>query len=134
MDLSAYSGLTFWAKGDPAGQRTVQIMFQDAHTDPQGGFCNYLDSNSPTYCYNGFGVAVALTGTFARYTIDFASLQQNPKWGYRPTPDVFDIQHVYQLVFQMTAPACYTNEMCVGGAPPPDSFDVWIDDLYFVNK
>lgn len=134
VDLSAYSGVTFWAKGDLAGERTVQVMFQDAHTDPKGGFCNYLDSNSPDFCYNGFGSAIALTDTFARYTIAFDSLQQNPNWGYRPTPDVFDVQQVYQVNFQITAPACFTNERCVGGSPPPVTFDIWIDDLYFVNK
>jgi hypothetical protein len=133
VDLSTYSGITFWAKGDPAGERTVQIMFQDVHTDPRGGFCNYIDSSSPDFCYNGFGTGIALTDTFAQYTIDFRSLQQNPHWGYRPDPDVFDPQHVYQLVFQITAPACYTNEKCVGGSAPAVSFDFWIDDLYFVN-
>jgi hypothetical protein len=134
VDLSPYSGVTFWAKGDPAGARTIQVFFQDVHTDPRGGFCNYIDSHSSDFCYNGFGTAIALTDTFARYTIDFANLQQNPSWGYRPDPDVFDAQHVYQLVFQINAPTCYTNEMCVGGSAPPVSFDFWIDDLYFVNK
>jgi hypothetical protein len=133
VDLSSYSGITFWAMGDPAGARTIQVMFTDAHTDPRGGICNYVDSNSPDYCYNGFATTIALTDTFARYTVDFASLKQNPSWGYRPDPDVFDVQHVYELIFQIDAPICYQNEMCVGGAPPPVTFDFWIDDLYFVN-
>jgi hypothetical protein len=134
VDLSAYSGITFWAMGDPSGERTIQVMFTDSHTDARGGICNYLDSNSPNYCYNGFATTIALTDTFARYTVDFASLHQNLKWGYRPDPDVFDVQHVYQLQFEVVAPTCNTNEMCVGGAPPPVTFDFWIDDLYFVNK
>ncbi|MES1207485.1 MAG: hypothetical protein ABUS79_16235 [Pseudomonadota bacterium] len=134
VDLSAYAGVTFWAKGDPAGARTVQVMFLDSHTDARGGFCNYIDPNSPDFCYNGFTASIALTDTFSRYTIDFASLRQDPNWGYRANPDVLDVQHVYQIVFQITAPTCYTDEMCAGGAPPPVSFDIWIDDLYFVNK
>jgi len=133
VDLSAYSGVTFWAKGDLAGVRTVQVEFQDVHTDPRGGVCS-TDFNSPDYCYNGFTTTIALTDTFSRYTIDFASLQQDPKWGYHPIPDVLDVQHVYQLQFQITTPRCYPNFMCVGGAAPPVSFDFWIDDLYFVNR
>jgi len=38
------------------------------------------------------------------------------------------------VYFQLNAPTGYQNEMCVGGAPPPVTFDFWIDDLYFVNK
>jgi hypothetical protein len=135
VDLSAYSGVTFWAKAGPAGARTLQVLLQDVHTDPRGGFCNYhVDPSSPDACYNGFTATIALTDTFARYTIDFANLQQDPGWGYHPDPDVFDPQHVYQLIFQIVAPMCFPTEMCVGGSAPPVSFDVWIDDLYFVNK
>ena len=112
----------------------MQVIVTDSHTDPQGGSCNYVDSNSPDYCYNGFATTIGVTDTFARYTVDFASLKQAPNWGYHPDPDVFDLHHVYELYFQMSAPTCYPNEMCVGGAPPPVTFDFWIDDLYFVNK
>jgi hypothetical protein len=134
VDLSAYSGITFWAMGDPAGARTIQVQFQDRNTDPRGGICNYTDSNSPDYCYNGFAVAIGLTDTFTRYTIDFSSLRQDPTWGYRPDPDVFDVHDVYELQFQIVAPTCYQTQKCVGGSPPPVTFDFWIDDLYFVNK
>jgi hypothetical protein len=134
VDLSAYSGITFWAMGDPTGARTVQVMFQDRNTAARGGICNYSDSNSPDYCYNGFATTIGLTDTFTRYTIAFSSLQQNPNWGYRPNPDLLDLQHVHDIYFQINAPVCYVTEMCVGGAPPPVTFDFWIDDLYFVNK
>jgi hypothetical protein len=134
VDLSAYSGITFWAKGDLGGARTILVMFSDSHTDARGGICNYVDSNSPDFCYNSFGTTIDLTDTFARYTVDFASLKQDPTWGYHPDPDVFDVQHVYEIEFQIDAPTCYATEMCVGGAPPPVSFDFWIDDLYFVNR
>jgi hypothetical protein len=134
VDLSTYSGVTFWAKGDPTGVRTIQVKLQDVHTDPRGGFCNDADSTNPDACYNGFSTTIALTSSFAQYTIDFLSLQQDPRWGYRPHPDALDAQHVYQLAFEIFPPACYLNEMCVGGSPPPVSFDFWIDDVYFVNK
>ena len=106
----------------------------DANTDPRGAVCNHTNTTSPDFCYNGFSQTIALTDTFARYTIDFASLEQTPGWGYRPYPAVFDVKHVYQLVFQVNVPVCNMTEMCVGGSPPPVTFDFWIDDLYFVNK
>jgi len=134
VDLSAYSGVTFWAKGDPAGLRAVKVMFLDGNTDPRGGICNHTDTNSPDFCYNGFSQTIALTDTFAQYTVDFASLQQDPAWGYRPRSGVLDVHHVYQLVFQVDVPVCYPTQMCVGGSAPPVTFDFWIDDLYFVNK
>jgi hypothetical protein len=48
-----------------------------------------------------------------------------------PSPSMSSAIAVY---FQLNAPTCYQNEMCVGGAPSPVTFDFRIDDLYFVNK
>ena len=109
------------------------VQLFDVHTDPKGGNCNYTDPNSPDACYNGFATGIALTDTFAQYTIDFESLHQDPGWGYQPDPDVLDTQHVFQLIFQVNTPFCGQGEMSVGGQHPV-SFDFWIDDLYFVNE
>ena len=39
------------------------------------------------------------------------------------------------MAFEMDLPGCTASAttMCAGGAPAL-SFDIWIDDLYFVNK
>jgi hypothetical protein len=135
VDLSAYSGITFWAMAGGTVNNTIQVLFNDINTDPRGGICNSADPGSESNCYNGFAEDVALTDTLTQYTIDFSSLTQDPTWGYRPDPSVFDVQHVYQVVFEVHLPTCAAsaNVKCAGGGPP-GAFDFWIDDLYFVNK
>ncbi|HEY5090177.1 MAG TPA: hypothetical protein VIK30_09410, partial [Polyangia bacterium] len=79
---------------------------------------------------------VALTATFKQYTIDFSDLKQNPSWGYHSESGVLDLQHVFDLNFEVDLPSCSSDgaSMCAGGNMPAVSFDFWIDDLYFVNK
>ena len=135
VDIDAYSGLTFWAMADPGGAQTIRVQVSDRNTDPRGGVCNADDSASVHDCFNLFSAPVTLTDTFARYTIDFSSLQQDQTWGYRPDPDVPDLQHAFEISFAVDLPTCAPSatSMCAGG-PPSVSFDFWIDDIYFVNK
>jgi hypothetical protein len=135
VDLSAYTGITFWAMADPGATKTIQVQINDRDTDAQGGICNGANPGDTAACYNGFGTSFDLTDTLTRYTLDFASLAQDQTWGYRPNPDVLDLQHVSFIVFQVSLPACaYTSGVTCAGGPPAVSFDFWIDDLYFVNK
>lgn len=135
VNLSAYSGITFWAMADSAGAKTINVQLRDGNTDPRGGVCNAADPSGVGDCYNGFGIAVTLSDTQTRYTIAFSSLQQNPTWGYRPNPSVLDLQHVYGMIFEADLPFCTTNPnfKCAGGTSSL-TFDFWIDDLYFVNE
>jgi hypothetical protein len=136
VDLSAYSGITFWAMADPAGAKTLFVTLNDRNTDPHGGICNAADPSDTSDCYNGFGQAIALTGVFTRYTIEFSSLQQQEGWGYHPNPSVLDVRHVYGPSFQINLPPCPPDgtTVCASGNLSAVSFDFWIDDLYFVNK
>ena len=85
-------------------------------------------------CYNGFGVLLTLGDTFERYEVDFTELEQNPLWGYRPPSGAFDVEHVYGLAFQIDTPGgvCTPPTICLD--VPKLSFDIWIDDLYFVKR
>ena len=133
IDLSRYSGLVFWGMARrQAGSATLLVQFQDVNTDPRGNVCVPVPGN-PDECYNGFGVVLELDDTLRRYTLNFTDFTQDPTWGYRPMPSVMDFEHVYGLVFQMDTPggACPPNE-CVD--PNELRFDVWIDDLYFVER
>ena len=123
VDLSKFSGITFWAMADQnLDTATLQVRIQDKNTFPAAGAC--LDSDGGTAnCLDGFAATRDLTGTFKQYRIDFSELAQE-SWGFHPTPDTLDLHQVYALVFQMNAP---------DGASSL-SFDFWIDDLYFVNK
>jgi len=135
VDLTAYAGVTFWARAESPGGRNVRVQFNDVNTDPRGGVCQDQDSTASTYCYNGFGVRLELTDTFRQYTVDFAGFTQRAGWGYHP-PDGLDLSRVFTLSFEMDLPDCSASAttMCPGSGAPTLSFDVWIDDLYFVNK
>jgi len=111
----------------------LRVQVNDANTDPRGGICQELHSNASDYCYNGFGVPIALTDTFRQYTLDFSQFTQRAGWGYHP-PAGIDWSHVYTMAFELDLPGCSSaTNMCPGGAPTL-SFDVWIDDVYLVNK
>jgi hypothetical protein len=136
VDLTAYSGFTFWGMADQTGYNGLTIELDDVNTDPRGGICSAGDPTGlgSGQCYNQFTVSIPLSGILTRYTVEFASLLQDPSWGYRPSPDVPDLQHVYSLNFQSNAPQCFPTYMCPGGTTPSVSFDLWIDDIYFINK
>jgi hypothetical protein len=135
VDLTGYAGVTFWARAASPGGRAVRVQFNDVSTDPRGGICQEKDSNSSDdYCYNGFGVLIELTDTFRQYTLDLSTFTQRGGWGYHPPAGV-DWSRVFTMSFEMDLPSCTSSatSMCPGGAPEL-SFDIWIDDLYFVNK
>ncbi len=133
VDLTAYAGVTFWARAETPGGREMRVQVSDVNTDPRGGICQEKDSGASDYCYNGFGVQLQLTDTFRQYTLDFAQFTQRGGWGYHP-PAGIDWSRVFSMSFEMDLPSCSASAaMCPGGAPSL-SFDFWIDDLYFVNK
>lgn len=135
VDLRRYSALVFWGMAKPdAGTTKVLVQFQDANTDPRGTICDPTPESIDA-CYNGFGVRLDLTETFTRYEIDFSKLRQNPLWGHHPTDGKLDREQVYGLSFQVDTPggACLPPDECLGGLPEL-SFDIWVDDLYFVKR
>lgn len=103
-DASRYVGVTFWAKG-PAH---VRFEIPDAYTAPEGGNCKD--------CYNDFGIELAFTSEWQRYTLPFAWLSQRQGWG-DPRPEIAS-NALYALEWQFGTPG--------------RSFDVWIDDVEFV--
>ena len=75
-----------------------------------------------------------LSGSFAPYRVNFLDLWRDPTWGATPKPYAPDLEHVYQIAFQVNAPKCVAdpNATCVSDDIPL-KFDFWIDDLYLVN-
>lgn len=135
VDLRPYRGLTFWARAGAPGAALIQVRVQDRSTDPRGGLCNAATPGNEADCYNDFRSVVLLTDTFTRYTVEFASMVQDPTYGFHPVPDVLDLEHVYSLAFQVDAPVCGADHdfMCAGGDSSL-SFDLWVDDVYLVAK
>jgi hypothetical protein len=137
VDLSDYSGFTFWAMASSSGRQSIRVQINNAHTDPRGRECTPSDDPSnEKYCYNGYGKAILLTSTFTQYRVDFSELRQDPGWGYDPDLESFNpASGAFSMNFEVPLPGCVTDEIakCAGGSAPV-AFDVWIDDLYFVKR
>ena len=134
VDLSRFSGFVFWGMASKAaGSTKLLVQLQDRNTDPRGGVCDPVPG-STNECYNGFGVVLELGEELARYTVNFSELEQDPTWGYHPDPSVLDREHVYGLVFQMDTPGGTCPPPITCADPPELSFDVWVDDLHFVER
>jgi endoglucanase len=103
-DASQYSGISFWAKG-PAH---VRFKVPDAYTAPGGGNCKD--------CYNDFGIELALTKDWERYTIPFEWLAQQPNWG-DPRAEI-DKSGLFGVQWQFGTRG--------------RTFDIWIDDVAFI--
>ncbi|HEY8923696.1 MAG TPA: hypothetical protein VIU64_04895 [Polyangia bacterium] len=136
VDLSAYTGVTFWAMAEPSGLHAIRVRVRDLTTDPRGGVCiSPDDPDSDANCYNDFTFPLVLTDTFTQYTVDFSSMRQDPSWGLRPPSEVPDVQHVYAIAFQADLPSCAFSkiEKCAGSEPSSFQLDFRIDDLYLVK-
>ena len=76
-----------------------------------------------------------LTGTFTWYQVDFSELQQDPSWGNGAAGGPLDPKRIYSVNFEAPGPGCATDTKAVCASDPaPVPFDIWIDDLYFVNR
>jgi endoglucanase len=104
FDASRYSGISFWAKG-PAH---IRFEVPDGDTTPEGAVCKD--------CYNDFGIELAFTDKWERYTIPFEWLAQRSGWG-EPFPTIAR-DRLYAMEWQFGTPA--------------RNYDVWIDDITFV--
>jgi endoglucanase len=102
-DASRYAGITFWAKG-PAH---VRFEVPDAYTAPAGGNCKD--------CYNDFGIELAFTADWDRYTIPFEWLAQRQGWG-DPRAEIAKSE-LFAVEWQFGTPG--------------RSFDIWVDDIAF---
>jgi endoglucanase len=108
---SKYAGITFSARRSPGASAGVRVHVPDWNTDPDGAVCRQ--------CFNDFGADITLTESWQTYTLLFDSLTQLPGWG-TPRPQRVDSSRLFGIQFRVTDK----------GAP----FDVWIDDLAFVEK
>ena len=139
-NLSAYSGLVFWAKAASldagVGEQTIHVMVHDWSSDARANRCNVLQPKGiNSGCNNGFSLPLELSNTFTRYEVDFSDLQKDPSWGYPSPGNALDPTRVYQILFEVRTPKCVVdrNARCMAGDPQTLQFDFWIDDLYLVK-
>jgi hypothetical protein len=137
VDLHAYQGISFWAMatGEATASTRVWARIDDWNTDPRGGRCDPAAPDNPqTSCFNSFRFPLDLTAAFTQYTVGFSRLKQGD-YGHKGMPSL-DLGHVFGLNFQVDTPGgyCPPPSVVCAGVPPSLSFDIWIDDLYFVNR
>jgi hypothetical protein len=129
-----FSGVTFWAMAWAGGRQAIRVQLNDRSTDPRGNTCSSARETDDGKCYNAYGKDFALTSTFTQYALDFSELKQAPGWGYQVAGGP-DLDHVYSMNFLVPLPGCTKDEEAnCAGVSPPVAFDVWIDDIYFVNQ
>jgi hypothetical protein len=124
-DASSYCGLHFFAKtsADSAGQ--VEIRMPDQYTIPAGGFCTDPVAaggagGGPGLCYDHHKAVLSPTPEWQEFTVYFSEMMQGNWPTYEQSPlDGLDLSAVTSIEFFMVKPAIY---------------ELWIDDLSFVNK
>jgi hypothetical protein len=109
-DLSAYKGITFFAKS--AMMSDVVVQFSDPDTDP-----SYCTCQAAGLCYTGHAKTVtALAADWTKYTVLFSELMQ-PTYVKAPVP--FDPTSVLTINFASNGPVAM--------------FDYWIDDITLIK-
>jgi hypothetical protein len=112
-DATAYQGFTFWARaaGD-AGPTVVLFNVLDRNTaqPSSGGIC---DGGA---CNGSFGISLALTDAWQLITVHYSDLHR-PVWAVSDGSP-FDPSNMIGCQFQVQG----------------QSFDLWVDDIYFIDK
>lgn len=106
-DVSAYSGIRFWAKVDAGSTAAMRIVLPNNQTLPEGGMCG-------ADCYNHFGFDITLTTSWQLFTMPFSSMSQQTGWGV--TYSAIDLTKVYNFETRFTTNVTYS---------------VWMDDIEF---
>ncbi len=98
-DVSAYTGLVFWAKNLTDAPISIKVALQDANSDPRGGRCDpSADAPVETACYDPFAQDVTLVpGEWKIHLLPFWSLHQG---GYGlKVPTGLAVHEVYAIPF-----------------------------------
>lgn len=106
-DASAYAGLTFWAKG--RATLRISAKMTQVVSEEFGGSC-------VRDCFDGHGAFRTLTRDWQKFEVRWEELAQR---GFG-TQVEFDPRSLYSVEVQMPQ-----------GQPP---FDVWIDDVAFIER
>jgi hypothetical protein len=144
FDASMHKGISFWAKG-AAAISNVKVSFPDVYTDaganptaidPTVPPCVYVPgsaNNCSPYMvkfadpqFPAYG-AYQIDTTWKRFDILFADTDQdqyNP--GYHTSADKLDVHHLTSMTIEVAAGY-------VGGNPTANDFEMWIDDVSFIE-
>jgi hypothetical protein len=110
-DASKYAGISFMAKAGDKSSSLVRLKVADVNTHPDGKVCKEA-------CYNDFGKDYALTREWQKFEVSFADMKQQEGWG-DPRPPAITPSELVQVSFHFSTPGA--------------DFDVWIDDVKFLD-
>ena len=114
VDLTAYSGITFWAKVANGSATSLRVAIPDKNTLPPsaGGLCSEV---APGRCNDHFQKQLMIGPDWTQYTIKYAEMKEQG-WGV-PQQPAFEPHAAQSIQFAFDAKL---------------DFDFWMDDLAFV--
>jgi hypothetical protein len=116
VDLSAYSGISFWVKRNGGTMpASAKLIVPDANTSDEGGSCSNAADAAATMKCDPFTTNIPLSNTWTKQTIMFSKLKQGA-WG-KAVPS-FSKDKVFGIQLQ------------VGPSTP---FDICFDQLVLVR-
>jgi hypothetical protein len=159
-DASKYKGISFWATATTSLTR-VEVVILDAYTDGEATFAGLPvpDGTDPTFTsciysslveYNCSPYLVKfrsdaayfpayqsddyqIDNTWKRFDVFFADTRQDQyNQGFHPATDPvnstnIDVSHLTSMSIEVTA-------TYVGTTASPNDFEIWIDDVHFIEK
>ena len=112
IDVSAFTGVMFWARTGETHNSPIRFQVQDSNTQPEGGMCN-PEPGSADECYNGWGTRSRPSPEWRLYRIAFSRITQR---GFGHLAEAIDTTAIYDIEW---------------GVMPGSVFDLWVDDLWF---
>jgi len=107
LDVSRFSGISFWAKLSGADRdipQPMRVLFPNRDTDTQHPMSTCLSSNAGKENCDSFGKRLdGLNESWQKYEVYWTELKQSPGAGHQLFPAPWDT-HVYSVDFQATGP------------------------------
>jgi len=142
-DASKYKGVSFWATSTAPLTR-VQVSFPDVYTDGLANPAAIDSSISPCVYSSGasncspylvkFGdsqfpqyMNYQIDTTWKRFDVFFEdTLQDQYNKGFHTADDKLDLKHLTSMAIQV-------NAVFTSAAITPNDFEIWVDDVYFIE-
>lgn len=118
VDVRAYTGIQFYAiiNTGPLGAR---LTVGNLYTDPAGGMCS--PAGGPQGCFDNPATQLAITTTWTKYQVPFASLVQSGFGNPSPVGAAFPREAITHVRWDIGIP----------DTAPTEPWELWVDDLTF---
>jgi hypothetical protein len=122
-DISAYKGIVFWAMATPGADThmRIKVNMSDETKIADGGKCDETQADIGTNkCSDAWGQLFSLptNGSWAKITVNFSD---NTKFKQEGWGHVFPWNPAHAVSIQIQS------------SDTAESYDFWVDDMYFTN-